>query len=49
MSENAKDELIEKAYNELFGSIADTLKQAKKLDKSIKLEDATKMVQPEIR
>ena len=39
MSEKAKDELIEKAYKEFFGSIADTFKQAKKLDKSTKLED----------
>ena len=36
MSENAKDEIIEKAYKEFFGSIADTFKQAKKLDKFIK-------------
>ena len=42
MSENAKDEIIEKAYKEFCGSIADTLKQAKKLDKSIKLEDVKK-------
>ena len=42
MSEDAKDEIIEKAYKEFFGSIADTLKQAKKLDKSIKLEDVKK-------
>ena len=42
MSENAKDEIIEKAYKEFFGSIADTFKQAKKLDKSIKLEDVKK-------
>ena len=39
MSENAKDEIIEKAYKEFFGSIADTTKEAKKLDKSITLAD----------
>ena len=39
MSENPKEEIIEKACKEFFGSIADTLKQAKNLDKSIKLED----------
>ena len=42
MSENAKQDIIEKAYEELFGSIADTLKQAEKVDKSIKLEDVKK-------
>ena len=39
MSENAKDEIIEKAYKEFSGSIAHTFKQAKKLDKSMTLED----------
>ena len=39
MSENAKDEIIEKAYKEFFGSIADTTKEAKRLDKSITLAD----------
>ena len=42
MSENTKDEIIEKASKELFGSIADTFEEAKKLDKSIKLEDVRK-------
>ena len=39
MSDDSKDEIIEKAYKELFGSIADTTKEAKKLDKSITLAD----------
>ena len=39
MSENSKDEIIEKAYKEFFGSIADATKEAKKLDKSITLAD----------
>ena len=42
MSENTKDEIIEKAYKDFFGSITDTFKEAKKLDKSIKLEDVKK-------
>ena len=39
MSETTKDDIIEKAYKEYFGSIADTTKEAKKLDKSITLAD----------
>jgi hypothetical protein len=39
MSENSKEDIIEKAYKEFFGSIADTTKEAKKLDKSITLAD----------
>ena len=42
MSEDAKGEIIEKACKEFFGSITDTFKEAKKLDKSIKLEDVKK-------
>ena len=42
MSENTKDEIIEKAYKEFFWSITDTFKEAKKRDKSIKLEDVKK-------
>ena len=42
MSENAKDEIIETAYKEFVGSIADTFRQAKKLNKSIKLEAVKK-------
>ena len=39
MSENPKEDIIEKAYKEFFGSIADTFKEARKLDKSITLAD----------
>ena len=39
MSDNSKDEIIEKAYKELFGSLADTTKEAKKFDQSITLAD----------
>ena len=39
MTENTKEDIIEKAYKEFFGSIADTTKEAKKLDKSITLAD----------
>ena len=39
MSETTKEDIIEKAYKEFFGSIADTTKEAKKLDKSITLAD----------
>ena len=39
MSENPKEDIIEKAYKEFFGSITDTFKEARKLDKSITLAD----------
>ena len=39
MSENPKEDIIEKAYKEFFGSIADTFKEVRKLDKSITLAD----------
>ena len=39
MWDNSKGDIIEQAYKEFFGSIADTTKEAKKLDKSITLAD----------
>ena len=39
MSENPKEEIIEKAYKEFFGSITDTFKEVRKSDKSITLAD----------
>ena len=39
MSENSKDDIIADAYNQFYGSMKNTLAQARKVDKSIKYED----------
>ena len=39
MTDNKNNDIIENAYNQFYGSIANTLKEARKVDKSIKYDD----------
>ena len=39
MTDNKKNDIIENAYNQFYGSIANTLKEARKVDKTIKYDD----------
>ena len=39
MTDTTKNDRIENAYNQFYGSIANTLKDARKVDKSIKYID----------
>ena len=39
MTDNKNNDIIENAYNQFYGSIANTLKEARKVDKSIKNDD----------
>ena len=39
MTNNTKNDIIENAYTQFYGSIANTIKDARKVDKSIKYDD----------